>query len=239
MAEKMKMSERDNTLIKILERLGGELQRQGLLLEDVVARQSELSQTLHSTGYQLSSQQSESEKEYAKILDSISRYRSDMLSLVNEQDHINEGFKELRKVVNQAAFDLENNSKRLEDLENRIKAREKATRDHYEDSHKQAESTKKEIADSGRNVTRLHADTEKRLGEMHRETQRLLDKLNQDTTRRLLVLDGIDAALGTLLIRTEPPEKKPLWIVRVFNMVGAFFRIKLPMYIKTVFIRSK
>jgi len=237
MAEKAKASDRDKALINILERLGGELQRQGMLLEDLTERQNEVSQSMRSTEYQLSTQYNESERTYDKIQESISRYRSDMLSIVNEQDHINAGVKGLRKDIGNTVFSLETNNKRLEDLEARIKASEKAMRDHYDASQKQAESVPKEFADVRQNVSRLHADTEKRLGELHRETQRLLDKMNNDTTRRLLRLDGIESALATLLIRTEPPEKKPLWIVRVFNRVGVFFKMQLPAFFRRVYAR--
>jgi len=234
MAERSKISDRDKTLINILERIGSELQRQGALLDDIMARQDEVSLSMRSTGYQLSAQYSESEKTYEKIQDSISRYRSDMLSIVNEQDHINAGVKELRKDVNKTTFSLETNNKRIEDLDSRLKTYEKAMRDHYEASQKQAEALPKEFADVRQNVSRLHADTEKRVSEMQRETLRILDKMNQDTTRRLLVLDGIESALGTLLIRTEPPEKKPLLIARVYNRVYVFFKIILPKFIKRV-----
>jgi len=239
MAEKAKASDRDKALINILERMGGELQRQGALLEDLTQRQNEVSQSMRSAEYQLSSQYSDSEKTYGKIQESISRYRSDMLSIVNEQDHINAGVKELRKDIGRTTFSLETNNKRIEDLEARIKASEKAMRDHYDATQKQAEAAPKEFADVRQNVSRLHADTEKRLGEMHRETQRLLDKMTNDTTRRLLVLDGIESALATLLIRTEPPEKKPLWIVRAIARAGVFFKIKLPAFLRRVYARLK
>ena len=232
MADKTTIPERDKTLINILERIGGELQRQGLLLEDIVKSQGEVSQAMHSTGYQLSSQHSESERTYEKISDSISRYRTDMLSLVNEQDHISESLKELRKVFSKLVFSTESNSNRLEELEGRLKVSEKAIRDHNEASQKQADMIPKEFADVRQNESRLHADTEKRLGELHRETQRQIDKLNQETSRRLLILEAIEEALETLLIRTEPPEKKPFFFLRFFKRVGFFFRIKLPFYFK-------
>jgi len=238
MAEKEKVPERDKTLINILERIGGELQRQGALLDEITARQNEVSQSMRSTGYQLSAQYGESEKTTDKIQDSLSRYRSDMLSIVNEQDHINEGVKELRKEVGKAIFSLETNNKRLENLEARLNASEKALKDHYEASQKHSDSIPKEFANVKQNESRLHADTEKRLGELHRETQRLLEKMNKETTRRLNVLDGIESSVGTLLIRTEPPEKKRPWIVRAFTLAGVFFKIRLPALIKRLFSRN-
>jgi len=239
MADKSLTPERDKTLINILERIGGELLRQGMLLEDIMSRQNEFNQSMRSTDYQLSTQHDDTEKSYGKIQESITRYRADMISLVHEQDQMSARFKELSKEVNKTVFSLEHNNKRLEDLEARLKASEKATRDHFEASQKHAETLPKEFADVRQNVSRLHADTEKRLGELHRETQRQLDKLNKDITRRLLILDGIDSALGTLLIRTAPPEKKPLLIVRVFHRIGVFFRIKLPLFFRGIYDRLK
>jgi len=234
MAEKAKVSDKDKTLVNILERLAGELQKQGAQLDDIIRRQNDFSGALRSTEYQLGTQQNASEKSIEKIRESIAHYRSGMLSLVNEQDQISEGMKEVRKLVGNMTFSIEGNNKRLEDLDGRLKAHEKAMREHYEHSQKQGESIPKEIAEAGRNVAKLHADTEKRLGELHRETQRQLEKINQEISRRLLALSGIEAALDTLLIRTAPPEKKPLLISRVFVFIGFFFRVKLPLFLKKV-----
>jgi len=238
MAEKAKTSDKDKALVNILERVASELQKQGALLDDIIKKQSELSSALRSAEYQRGSQQNSADDSLDRIRESIAHYRAGMLSLVNEQDQINGSLKELRTLMGKTVYSLELNNKSLEEIDGRIKAHEKAMNTHYESSQKQGEAITKDIAESGRNVARLHADTEKRLGELHRETQKQIDRLNQDTTRRLLALSGIESALEILLIRTEPPEKKPLLIARLFGKVRVLFKIKLPLFFKRVFTRK-
>jgi len=236
MAEKSKTPDRDKALINILERLGGELQRQGDVLEDVIRNQEELSGALRSAEFQLGAQQSACEKSIEKISETISHYRSGMLSLVNEQDRINESLKDMRRMIHDTNFALETSNQTMAGLDERASAQDKAMRDFYKHSLKQEAVTQKGIADTERTVLKLHTETEKRITDIHRENQAQLEKLQQDTMRRLLVLDGIDAALDTLLIRTEPPEKKPLAFVRMFKKLGVFLRVKLPAILKKVFI---
>jgi len=236
MAEKAKMSDRDKTLINILERIGAELKRQGDVLEGLERNQGEFSRSLHSAEFTFGTQQNTSEKSIEKINATISHFRSGMLSLVNEQDRINENLKDMRKMLHDTIFSLETSNNSMADLNERVKTQDKAMRAYHEHLLKQEATTQKGIADTGSTISKLHAETEKRIGELHRENQVQLEKLQQDTTRRLLALDGIESALNTLLIRTEPPEKKPLMVVRALKATGVFFRVKLPRFLKRVFI---
>ena len=89
----------------------------------------------------------------------------------------------------------------------------------------------KEIGDMNRNVSKLHMDTEKRTIEEHRETKRRLNEINIDISRRLLILDKMEASLTELLIRTEPPEKKPFIIIRLFRRLRSAIKsiqIRMP-----------
>ena len=235
----VKAVDRDKTLINILERMVGQIQRQDELLEKIVAHQKDSSSTAHSSNYNQLAFLDETDKSIGELRNMISRYRSDMLSLVNEQDHINKSVKDLNKLVKESTYASEVSNKRLATIDDRIVSQEKAVRDHYEHSLKLAVSFPREIAEASHKVDKLHADTEKRLGELHRETQSQLAKLQQETSRRLIALDGIDAALQTLLIRTEPPEKKPPWIVRIFGRVLNLFRVRLPLAVRKLMIRVK
>lgn len=237
MAEKSKISERDATLVNILDRMAGQLQRQELLLEEIVKRQDDFSKAMDNAKFSQGSLRSENDTAFKRLYDALTRYRSDMLSLVNEQDRINERMAELHKVLNKTAYTLEIADQRLSDFYERVKIQEKAVHDHYEHSLKQAGMIPQKFADTDRNVAKLHADTEKRLGEMHRETQRQLEKLQQETSRRLLALDSIEDALRTLLIRTEPPEKRPFFMIRFVKKVGGLLKIKLPLALKRVLLR--
>ena len=237
MADKSKAPDRDKALINILERIGGELQRQGDVLDDLVRNQEEFSRALRSAEFQLGSQQTASEQSIDKIAEAMSHYRSGMLSLVNEQDRANENLKDMRKMIHDTNFALETSNQGMAALNGQVNAQDKAMREFYDHSLAQETATQEGIADNGRTVAKLHTDTEKRIVELHRETQGQLDKLQQDTTRRLMALVGIEEALNTLLIRTEPPEKKPLMVVRVLKKIGVFFRTSLPAFLKKVFLQ--
>jgi len=226
MADIAKLSQRDSVLVNILERMSDQLEKQNLMLEDIVKQQIDLNKAGKAAESNRKAQQIDGNVEIGKLRESISRYRSDMLSLVNEQDHINKNIAHLSGLVNSTVYAFENANQKLAKLEQWAKAQEKTATDHYAHSLKQAEILPKAIADSTRSISKLHMDTEKSLGKMHQETQRQLEKLQQDTVRRLLVLGDIESALQTLLIRTEPPEKKPFWLVRLFRMIGRFFRTK-------------
>jgi len=240
MAEKKKtVPDRDQTLINVLERMADQLQKQDSLLMEISDKQGDFSKEMTNADFHLSVQQRENDSAYSRIQEALSNYRSSMLSLVHEQDTIGVKLSDVIRLSDKTAYSLENTSQRLLALEERVKTQEKIVNDHFAHTLKNADTFPKEMGNLGQNVSRLHADTEKRLGQMHGETQRQLDKLKQETIRRLMVLDGIEAALNTLLIRTEPPEKKPLLIVRIFNAIDRFFRIKLPLIWKKIRVSRK
>jgi len=239
MADKAEISQRDSVLISVLERFSDQLQKHDQLLEDVANHQIELAKAVEAAEFNWKTRQLDADEANGKLRESITRYRSDMLSLVNEQDNINKNVTNLIELTNKAAYAVEIANQRLESLEERVKAQEKIATGHFEHSLKQSETLPGAITESTRSITRLHMDTEKKLGDMHQETQRQLEKLRQETTRRLLVLGDIEAALNTLLIRTEPPEKKPAWYVRLFRRAGVFCRAKLARLLKRKHPRRK
>jgi len=239
MAEKKKNIDRDQTLINVLERMADQIQKQDSIITELVKQQNGLVVEVANAEFSRGMQISDVNVTQKGIQDAIARYRSDMLSLVHEQDSTNKQMNDMRKLVDRTAYSLELNTQKLSELDNKVKAQEKTISDHYAHSLKQAEALPKETAELGRNFTRMHADTEKRLVQMHEETQRQLDKLKQETIRRLMALNGIESALQTLLIRTEPPEKKPLLIVRIAKKIEGFIRIKLPLVIKKIRVRRR
>jgi len=227
-----KASGRDNALVNILERLAEEMQHQDDMLADLLTKTDALSNSLESTQQQLRGSRSESQKEQSKLFDPSRDYRSDMLKLVNEQDRINKNVEELQKVVKTATYALDVTNQKLIGLDKRLVEHEKISNEYYAQAQKQPAIFQEALDGSSRNFTKLHAETEKRLGEMYGETARQLDKFQHETARRLLLLDSIVTSLQTLLIRTEPPEKKPSWISRLFGRIGKFFRYKLPYLFK-------
>ena len=234
MAEKSKITRRESALVSILERMADQLQKQDSLLDDVVNRQLEFSKTLERTEFGHRSRQIEYEEAITKVQESFSRYRSDMLSLVNEQDHINENMAEYNALMNKTAYALEGSNQNIAALERKVEAQERSIREHIEHSYKQEELFHKELADTNRYFAKLHMDTEKYLGKMHLETQKQLEKVQQETTRRLMVLGEMESALQTLLIRTEPPEKKPFWFTRLFRRAFGFCRTRLSRFLNWV-----
>ena len=230
MPDKVKISTRDEALVNILERMVSQLQKQDLMLEDVVGRQEQLSQAMKDMGFHRDVQHTGVSTELDKLRESFSRYRSDMLSLVNEQDGVNRNLDDLIKRTGTIAYASEKTSMSLEELEKRIAKQEQAVHDHYEYSLRQGEAFPKEMADISRQTSKLHMETEKSLERMHGEVRRQLEKLRSETARRLLALDNIESVLQTILIRTEPPEKKTPAAVRLFRriynlFVGVLFRI--------------
>jgi len=282
MPEKNKESAREKTLVTVLERIGGELLKHDALLVEIKNKQDEFARITQSTELRQNAQRNSVEIAQDNVQKSISQYRSTMLSLVNEQDQINNGMKELRGLISKIGYTLEINNQKIIELDKRVTAQEKSLREHFEHSQKASEKISKvderviaqdkprrdhheasqktsekikeiderlfvlerllrehfehsqktsemiprEITDAGHKINKMHADSEKRLGELHLATQKQLEKLQQETARKLLALDGIESALETILIRTEPPVKKKPWIVRVFRRIGLLFRKK-------------
>ena len=245
MSSDRRASQRDETLVRVLERLADSISAQEIMLKDTMKQQIELLEEMERSEKRQVVRQSESVWATEKSSEEIGRYRSDMLSLVNEQDRLNVITLELSKKHSAMAFTLDNINNLLNELNDRIEIQEKlvnAVAYSQEDSSnaidqlgmrletqervvfeinahsvRHEELLPKEIGDLGRNVNRLHADTEKHLVDMHRETQRQLERLRMDIDRRLLALDKIEASLEILLVRTEPPEKKPFFIIRIYR----------------------
>jgi len=268
MADKTKTVDREQTLINVLERMADQIQKQDLLIAEVAKQQSGLIFDIANTEFSLGAQHNDTNSALRNIDNALNRYRSDLLSVVHEQDNIAVNFKEMRKLVDRSVYSLENNNHLISELDSKIKNQEKTVNDHFAHTLRQSEVVPKGLADLNRDYSRLHADTEKRLTERHddtqrkldnlnrefiklhadtekrliqrhEETQRQLDKMKQELSRRLLALDGIESALNIILIRTEPPEKKPLLIVRVAKKIEWFFRKKLPQVFRKIRIRRR
>ena len=224
MASEKKISNRDETLIKILERLSDEIREQQLLMEDLAKQQHELAVNMERSRLQYNSRHDVTNSAIERSQDSIQRYRSDLLSLVNEQDRMNLAMSDLIKKQAAIAFTQDNISNVLSDIAKHFESQWKDIREANAHSVRQGESLTRDIAGVSRNISKLHMDTEKRSGEMHHETQRQLEKIRIDVERRLLSLDKIEASLDTLLIRTEPPEKKPFFVIRIVRRLRLFIK---------------
>ena len=245
MAGEKKLSQRDETLIKVLDRLSDSIGEQDLLLQELSKRQLELSADMERISELLHMQYDISDSALEKTQDTFNRYRSDMLSLVNEQDRMNEILKDLNKRHTSVAFSQDNiinmltnlgtqldtqdklvretntysarHGETLTHLVKQLDTQDKITREINTYSIKHEAALTKEISDMSRNVAKLHMDSEKRMGDEHKDTNRRLKEMKMDIERRLLELDKIEATLNVLLIRTEPPEKKANIFVRIYR----------------------
>jgi len=222
MAGEKRLSQRDETLIKILERLSDEIREQQLQLDDFATQQLELSANMERSNQQYNSRHDVTNAAIERSQESIQRYRSDLLSLVNEQDRMSQILSELSKKQTAIAYSQDNISNILANVAKQLETQVKDVRDANAFSVRQGETLSKDIAGLGRNVAKLHMDTEKRSTEMHQETQQRLEKTRIDVERRLLALDKIEASLDVLLIRTEPPEKKPFFVIRIIRRLRLF-----------------
>ena len=217
MAVEKKLTQRDETLIKVLDRLSDDIKKQQLLLDDVAKLQLELLAEIERSGLRQHARIDLTDAAIDKTQETFVRYRSDMLHLVNEQDRLNDISAEISKKQAAIAFSQDNIVNILTDISNRLETQGKDLRELSAHSAKQGETLSREISGTNRDLTKLHMDTEKRLIDAQREVKREQEKTRIDIERRLLTLDKIESSLEVLLIRTEPPEKKPFFAVRVIR----------------------
>ena len=224
LTDKSKASQRDLTLINILERMVGQLQRHDALLQDAIDSQTAISSAIENSVFHQNLNRDEMEADFKKLQDSFARYRTDMLSLVREQDIMRRSVEDMLTQVSKLAYSFENTGKTVADIDARLKQQDKTVHDHVEYSSKKWEKLPSSFSETNRNIAELHTDVKKNLDKIHDEMNRQLEKYQRETTRRLLTLDGMMSALETLLIRTEPPEKKPSLPMRVIKVIAGFFR---------------
>ena len=217
MAAERKLSQRDETLVKILDRLSDDIGRYELLLDEIKKEQQTLSLEIERTVARQHGRLDVTDKTIEKSHETINRYRSDMLSLVNEQDRLNEMMKDMSKKQSTIAFLQDNLVANLTDLSKRLEIQEKTVREMSEHAIKHEEELTRLLGDMSRSHNRIHMDSEKRMGEVERATQKRLDDMRRETSHRLLALDKIESSLNVLLIRTDPSQRKPFIVVRLFR----------------------
>ena len=224
MAKEKEISQRDLALINILERLADQIQLYDAHLDEIAKHQMDLSDALDRNEQQKIARQDMTGAGLEDLKREFLRYRSDMLSIVREQDHLDERMKSLSKRQDMIAGAQEDIGRDLANLVERFKIQEKTARDHYEFALKYSDSLSGKIADLDRHVAKLHMDTEKHVLESNKDYRQQIESLRQDIMKRLLALDGIESALQVLMVRTEPPEKKPFILVRLCRWIAGFFR---------------
>ena len=282
--KKTPQTQREAILVNILERLSGQLKQFEERLEEIEKNQLEMPGIMEKAGVFHSTPIIDGDSEIQKLQEAFQRYRSDMLSLVNQQDKLDESIKALYKRQGAIIGAQEVISRDTASLDERFGIQEKAINENtgylvrqgetfvkeidgvnrssvklhletekhlkgisgeiagvdrnaaklYVDIEKHIGALSGEISNVDRNATKLYVDMEKNLKDEHRETQKQLDELRRETTRRLLALDKIESTLEILMIRTEPHDKKPFFLVRAIRKVIEFFKVALPGAFKNI-----
>ena len=324
-SQSQSQTQREVILVNILERLSGQIQQFDARLEKLEKNQLELPVMVENAALRQGANIANNDDAINKLNESMHRYRSDMLGLVNRQDRLFESLSELYKRQDMIIGAQEVISRDTARLDERFGMQEKAINDNatyavrhgetiskeiegvnrnagklyldtekylesivkdiegvnrnaaklYVDTEKRLEAIPKDIESVNRNAAKLYTDTERRLDTIirdiegvnrnaaklyidtekqlkdeNRDTKREIDELRKDTMKRLSAFDKIEETLEVLMIRTEPPEKKPFILIRafravfrglraVFRAIGGFFGNTLPAAAKRLLRRIR
>ena len=217
-------AKRDMTLINVLERLADEVNAQEALLKEFIVRQGNISGIMDDSEFKQNLFRDEVDNSIRQLQDSFTRYRSDMLTFVHEQDILRKNMEDALESISKISYSLEDTGTVVSDMDKGFSKHEKDVHDHILFSSQKWENLPHEFSDTNRNISQMHADMVKFFGEASTDIELRFEKYQRETTRRLLALDDMMSALETLLIRTEPPEKKPPFPKRVVRFVNRFFR---------------
>ena len=189
MADEHKMSERDATLVRVLDRSTDQIQRLDERLEVYGKQLAESSAVTENVLLRQRTWQERADLSHEELNQTFNRYRADMLNIVNKQDRMDKTMSDLNRRQDMIAQSHEKLLGILKDLEKRFKTQEEAIREFYEFSVRQGERFTEEFAGAKQ-------------------------------------LDRVEIALQVLMERTDIPEKKPLWIVRLFRIIRRKLRIR-------------
>ena len=217
-------SKREMTLINVLERLADEVNAQESLLKEFIERQGKISGIMDDSEFKQNLFRDEVDNSIRQLQDSFARYRSDMLTFVHEQDVLRKNMEDALESISKISYSLENTGTSVSGMEKGFIKHEKDVHDHIIFSSQKWDNLPHEFSETNRNINQMHADMEKHFGQVSADTELRFEKYQKETTRRLLALDDMMTALETLLIRTEPPEKKPPIPKRIVRFVNRFFR---------------
>ena len=242
-------NKRDVTLINILERMVEQIHVQDALLKDLITRQVSVTDTIENSIFHQNLLRDEVDSSLKQLQDSFNRYRSDMLTFVHEQDILRKQMDEVLEKCNKIGYSVEDIGKVVSDVDAGFSKLDKDVKNHIEYSVQKWDALPEEFLNTNRNISQINADAEKNLTLIQNdfkdtndsisllhseiikhidltrtETEQHFEKYQKHTTKRLLALDDMMSALETLLIRTEPPEKKPPLPKRIIRAINRFIR---------------
>jgi hypothetical protein len=235
--DEKKILNRDEALVKVLERLAKQIEYLELRQKEHEDTLAELFKAVESN----EPRQNETNTSLAELRGILLRYHSEMETIVAVQDGMGKNLQSVSErqdaLADRQSAELAEQERMGGDLSSlaaRFGIQERAVGEHLVFSQTLEEAVSVKTAELNRRLSTLHANAEKHLDRTHAETQqrltetqRRLDDSRLEFMRRLLALDTLETALLELLRRTEPPEPKPpVWPVRLFRKVSAFIRVK-------------
>ena len=137
--DKQKPSQRDMTLINILERMVSQLHKQDTLLQDAIENQTAISNAIENSTFHQSLNRDEMDADFKRLQDSFARYRADMLSIVREQDIVRKNVEDTLIQISKLAYSFESTGQKVDDIDLRLKQQGKTVHDYVEYSSKKWE----------------------------------------------------------------------------------------------------
>ena len=222
--DKKNISQRDAALIGILERMADQIRTQDALLKELIDRQNNIANGMTDSEFKQDLRRDEIDVALRNLQDSFARYRSDMITFVREQDIIRKSTDDTLDSIKKIAYALEETGNKVAKIEAGYNKHDKEVHDHIAYITQKWENLPKDFTNTNRNITELRVEMEQYFRRAATDSEENFEKYQRQTTKRLLALDGMMAALETLLIRTEPPEKKPPVPVRIIRSIRRFFQ---------------
>ena len=227
--EEKKTLNRDEALVRVLERFAKQMDAIEMRLNDI----EKLQRNIFASTESFSPLQDSSNRNLSEMKSAILRYHSEMGQIVSAQDHMAKNMdimtgRQEASATRQAELlrEQESLNNHLINLSDRFEVQEKTAGEHYGFSLKQEQRTSELLDEFGQNLSRLHGDTEKLFIKEQQELQNRIQDFRLEATRKMLAFDGIEEVLAVLLHRTEPPEPKPpIWPVRVARKFKSFLRL--------------
>ena len=206
----LSQTQRDVTLVKILERLSNQIHQFDHRMEEMEKTQHDLPDIVGATGGRYATGLADAEQELARLNDNFIRYRNDILKIANEQGRLEDDMKEITKRQAVMVGALETISRDTENLDERYGKQEKAVSEYSQFAVRQGETLAKDIEGVNKNANKLYLDTEKRLDGLTKDidgVNKNAAKLYLDTEKRLDSLakdiEGVNRNASKLFVDTE------------------------------------
>jgi hypothetical protein len=154
-------NKRDMTLINILERMVEQIHVQDSLIKELIDRQGKVSDATENSIFHQNLLRDEIDEGLNKLHDSFNRYRTDMLTFVQEQDILRQNMEDALEKTSKISFSLEEEGKIVTALEKGFTKHEKDVHDHIEFATEQWDNLPDKFVETNRNIKQVNEDLEK------------------------------------------------------------------------------